>query len=284
DKETSPARKIEYDRERMKLLDPADLTNIGKLEEEIKQHEREITELEKKEKKKVALVAISQANQEGRSEDALRLANDFAKEFPDEPEAKDIVARIEAPLLVDQAIDILIQGRWKCDDCQRAKQMVDRAVQLSPDLLVAERMQGEIDSHLQRCVVTSVAGIILFVLLLAGLFVGLYFLLRPGKWALEVLAGPGKGQIFPLDHAEMVIGALGQPDGEADIVICDDKRRISRRHCSIRLGGRSFYLQDESANGTRVNGQPIGHESRWRLRKGDEIALADEAVLLFRPQ
>src|SRR5262245_823795 len=95
DKETSPARKIESDRERMKLLDPADLTNIGKLEEEIKQHEREITELEKKEKKKVALVAISQANQEGRSEDALRLANDFAKEFPDEPEAKDIVARIE---------------------------------------------------------------------------------------------------------------------------------------------------------------------------------------------
>src|SRR5262249_61246130 len=71
-------------------------------------------------------------------------------------------------------------------------------------------------------------------------------------------------------------------EGEADIVINDRKRLISRRHCLIWREKRDFYIIDESANGTFVNGQRVSKESGQLLRNKNEISLAGAATLIFQ--
>jgi predicted component of type VI protein secretion system len=96
---------------------------------------------------------------------------------------------------------------------------------------------------------------------------------------LKCVDGPCKGDTFSLDGPEILIGAV---QGEADIVINDRKRLISRRHCLIWREKRDFYIIDESANGTFVNGQPVSKESGQLLRNKNEISLAGAATLIFQ--
>ena len=96
---------------------------------------------------------------------------------------------------------------------------------------------------------------------------------------MKCVDGPRKGETFSLDEAEILIGAV---EGEADIVIDDHRRRISRKHCLIWRERRDFYIIDESANGTFVNGQPVSKESGQLLRNKNEISLAGAATLIFQ--
>jgi hypothetical protein len=119
-----------------------------------------------------------------------------------------------------------------------------------------------------------------FIGLLAAAAIGglLLVLLRRGG-ALEMIAGPQPGQVFPLKQETTSIGALA---GEVDWAISDPHRKISRRHCGILRSGRHFFVVDRSTNGTLLNGQPLRNGEPALLRRGDQIGLAGDVVIRFR--
>jgi FHA domain len=96
---------------------------------------------------------------------------------------------------------------------------------------------------------------------------------------LEMLEGPAPGDVFPLEKEKTSLGAVAS---EADIVIADAFRKISRRHCEISRNGKHYFLVDCSTNGTFVNDKLVPKGEPVLLKKGDRIALADEVVLRFR--
>ncbi len=55
---------------------------------------------------------------------------------------------------------------------------------------------------------------------------------------------------------------------------------MSRVHCTIRLDGKFFTLVDNnSSNGTHVNGTRLRANDPVQLRDGDEIVMGDMAKL-----
>jgi FHA domain-containing protein len=96
---------------------------------------------------------------------------------------------------------------------------------------------------------------------------------------LEMIEGPQPGEVFRLEKDSTSLGAL---TSEADIVITDPFRKISRRHCEISRSGRYYFLADFSTNGTSINGKPVPKGEPVLLRRGDLIALTDDVVLKFR--
>lgn len=88
-----------------------------------------------------------------------------------------------------------------------------------------------------------------------------------------VLAGQSVGRTFRIELQETGIGR----SEEAAIRLYDDG--VSRRHARIIRSGADVWLEDlESANGTRVNGEPI---VRHLLQDGDKIGLGGRTVLRF---
>jgi two-component system cell cycle response regulator len=89
---------------------------------------------------------------------------------------------------------------------------------------------------------------------------------------LIVLMGETVGKTFPLERPS-IIGR-----GEvAQVRLLDDG--ISRRHAMVvRVGGELCIEDLQSANGTRVNGEPI---TRHVLRDGDKIQLGERTILKF---
>ena len=81
-------------------------------------------------------------------------------------------------------------------------------------------------------------------------------------------------QRWPLDKDRLTIGR----SPECDIILPD--RVVSRRHaCIDRRDGGYFILDDDSKNGTFVNGQPVTEPHR--LTDGDEIQVALRFRLTF---
>jgi Inner membrane component of T3SS, cytoplasmic domain len=82
--------------------------------------------------------------------------------------------------------------------------------------------------------------------------------------ALAVIEGPGKGQVFRLSKARMVLGRSG-----ADIVLYDPE--VSRKHCAIELHGSTATLIDlGTTNGTFVSNKsiercPLENLSKFRI-------------------
>lgn len=75
-----------------------------------------------------------------------------------------------------------------------------------------------------------------------------------------------------LDKSEMVIGKKAE---FADKVITFNKM-ISRKHCRIVKRNNEFYIADEnSVNGTYVNGKRLAPKQLYPIKKGDTICLAN---------
>ncbi len=94
----------------------------------------------------------------------------------------------------------------------------------------------------------------------------------PRRPQLIVLSGESVGETFHLDRPA-IIGR-----GEvAQVRLHDDG--VSRRHAMVVRVGGELCLEDlQSANGTRVNGEPI---TRHVLRNGDTIQLGEKTTLKF---
>lgn len=313
DSEPDPAKKIDYDRSQKNLLNPStDAARIAMLDEEIARHQEEAQQLTGDTRRKQAVEGVSEALRDERYEDAEQAARLLVENYPDIPEAKDMLAQIRTRRLIDGATDALYTSdEPACDECEKAAELMAEALELSPDYEGAEFIKEDIDACLARCKTGRLPFIILSLLLLAGAGAGLYYLARTGSllprlagafkgsgksavsgggagrargWVLEGIDGACMGQVFPLEKSELVIGSKGPPEGVADIVVLDAQRKISRRHCTVMQNGKQFYLMDESTNGTFINGQPAARGTYVEFRAGDSISLADVAVLRLRPK
>jgi len=84
---------------------------------------------------------------------------------------------------------------------------------------------------------------------------------------LECIAGPDKGQAYPIEDGPLTIGA----DPLNDIVL--PEQGVSDFHAQLALAPEGTSLLDlKTADGTAVNGQPV---RRRALRDGDTIRIAD---------
>ena len=91
---------------------------------------------------------------------------------------------------------------------------------------------------------------------------------------LEIVDGPEKGKVFPLERDETVIGRLAY----CDVIL--PQKNISRQHARLVRSGSEHYLEDlDSTNGTFLNGKRV--RTRTKLRDHDLIRVYD-VTLLFR--
>jgi pSer/pThr/pTyr-binding forkhead associated (FHA) protein len=101
-------------------------------------------------------------------------------------------------------------------------------------------------------------------------------LAREGPY-LVVLAGPDKGQAFPL-WGEVI--TIGRASREATWEIRLTDRAVSRPHARLERGPDSVLLLDlESANGTLLNGAAL--EAPEQIKDGDVISVG-ETQLVYR--
>jgi len=92
---------------------------------------------------------------------------------------------------------------------------------------------------------------------------------------LEVIQGPNVGQrLFVLKP----ISVVGR-SSESDIQILEPS--VSRKHFRLRFERGQFWLENESAQGTYVNGQPV---AQWHPLKDGDYIQAGRVVLQFRTQ
>jgi len=90
---------------------------------------------------------------------------------------------------------------------------------------------------------------------------------------LEVVQGPNAGQrLFVLKP----ISVVGR-SSESDIQIFEPS--VSRKHFRLRFERGQFWLENESAQGTYVNGQPV---AQWHPLKDGDYIQAGRVVLQFR--
>jgi len=81
---------------------------------------------------------------------------------------------------------------------------------------------------------------------------------------LEIVDGPEKGKVFPLERDETVIGRLAY----CDVIL--PQKNISRQHARLVRSGSEHYLEDlDSTNGTFLNGKRV--RTRTKLRDHDLI-------------
>ena len=101
-----------------------------------------------------------------------------------------------------------------------------------------------------------------------------------GTASLTVLDGPPgvAGESYTLSKPVTVIG---RNPSRCDIVFYPNQESsMSRVHCSVRLDGKFYTLLDNnSSNGTHVNGTRIKPNDPVQLRDGDEIVMGDMAKL-----
>jgi hypothetical protein len=101
-----------------------------------------------------------------------------------------------------------------------------------------------------------------------------------GQGSLAVLEGPPgvAGEVYTLSKPVTVIG---RNPSRCDIVFYPNQESsMSRVHCSIRQDGKFFSLIDNnSSNGTAINGTRIKPNDPVQLRDGDEIVMGEMAKL-----
>ncbi|MBS2030887.1 MAG: FHA domain-containing protein [Deltaproteobacteria bacterium] len=82
-------------------------------------------------------------------------------------------------------------------------------------------------------------------------------------FTLTISEGKDRGREYTFDQAEVCIGRTA----ENDLVLTE--AGVSRRHVKIREDGGQFFVEDlGSANGTKVNGNPVTEDE---LRDGDSV-------------
>jgi FHA domain len=270
----NPARQIALDNLMIDFLDPTDLAGRARLQDEIKTHEQELDKIAQDAAKKALYDKINTAERNDQLEEALQIARKGSGQFP---ELQGMASKFEALVKINIAKEIFFAGQ--CEEAETAKESLAQARRIDSSNQLAPRLEKEINSWASRCSSPTYFWIAFAILAVAGALFALYFFFRPGQWELKCVDGPRKGEIFSLAGPEILIGAV---EGEADIVINDRKRLISRRHCLIWREKRDFYIIDESANGTFVNGRPVSKESGQLLRNKNEISLAGAATLIFQ--
>jgi hypothetical protein len=97
-------------------------------------------------------------------------------------------------------------------------------------------------------------------------------------WRIILINADTPDNVIPLEiHGDAVIGADPNTNDELDVDMSDWQGRrsgVSRRHVLLRPNGRRLFIMDlKSANGTDINGLPLGVGWAYALKDGDLISL-----------
>jgi hypothetical protein len=100
----------------------------------------------------------------------------------------------------------------------------------------------------------------------------------PFKAKLAVVRGGRKGQEFPLEEGNNLVGRWDPETGsfpEVDLDADDPEAKISRKHALIRIENGKITIEDiGSLNGTYVNRQPrLSPGSPAEIKSGDEVII-----------
>ncbi len=100
----------------------------------------------------------------------------------------------------------------------------------------------------------------------------------PFKAKLSVVRGGRKGQEFPLEEGNNLVGRWDPETGsfpEVDLDADDPEAKISRKHALIRIDAGKITIEDiGSLNGTYVNRQPrLSPGSPAEIKSGDEVII-----------
>jgi FHA domain-containing protein len=100
----------------------------------------------------------------------------------------------------------------------------------------------------------------------------------PFKAKLSVVRGGRKGQEFPLEDGNNLVGRWDPETGsfpEVDLDADDPEAKISRKHALIRIENGKITIEDiGSLNGTYVNRQPrLSPGSPAEIKSGDEVII-----------
>jgi hypothetical protein len=100
----------------------------------------------------------------------------------------------------------------------------------------------------------------------------------PFKAKLSVVRGGRKGQEFPLEDGNNLIGRWDPETGsfpEVDLDADDPEAKISRKHALIRIDAGKITIEDiGSLNGTYVNRQPrLSPGSPAEIKSGDAVSI-----------
>lgn len=295
DGEPDPAKRSDYDNDMIAMLDPtADKARIEQLEAEVEAHRNEAARVGGSAEQREAIERISEALRDDRLKDAENEAISLYKRFPDFPDARTMRDEIRTRRLVLEATRAMDTAA--CGDCERAAALVEAALKLAPEHEGARLIKEDVGACTERCRKRSVAIWAVSLFVLASLGGGLYFLalsknwLSPkaskasaaSGWVLEVVEGNETGRVFNVEKESVVVGSKGPPEGEADVVLTDAGRRVSRRHCTLLREGGRLYVRDESTNGTKVNGRDAVRGALTECRAGDSLTLGDAAVILLK--
>ncbi|GES52126.1 forkhead-associated protein [Rhizobium sp. NBRC 114257] len=90
---------------------------------------------------------------------------------------------------------------------------------------------------------------------------------------LQQTAGEGSSKGWFFERGKRTLGR--SPD--CDWQVSDPKRLISKIHCAIERDRAGFFVRDQSANGTRVDGATIFEGETARLTDKSKIAFGDVA-------
>jgi iron(II)-dependent oxidoreductase len=101
-------------------------------------------------------------------------------------------------------------------------------------------------------------------------------------YELEIIKGDRKGEIFPLDKKEFLIGRMSKKSPTArDLLFPLQDRTISREHARLSTEGREVYLVNESKKSITLLNE-IQVTDKEKLKHGDLIQIGEHIVLLFR--
>lgn len=95
---------------------------------------------------------------------------------------------------------------------------------------------------------------------------------RDPDYFIEIIEGPDKGRIFPLQENDLIIGRHGQ----CGLVLHDPE--VSRHHLKIAPEENGWWSDDlGSTNGSFVNGQRINHQ---KIAPGDRIQIGQSILVI----
>lgn len=285
DKEGDPKKRIDYLNSKIALWDPLkNPDEIRRLRDEIARENEQIKQYKDLDDKRKAIEEMAEAARQENFDEAARLVTIYEPRFQDDPQVAPKVKLVKTAVLVDQVVGILSRNEEGKYD--RAEQMINDALALSPSHTQATNLKAELLARRQAGRTKWIAILVFVAFLVAGIVFLLYRWKRQpvvegGEWLLEVIDGPADevGRVHQLADQETRIGSR---EGKSDIVISDERGFISGAHCLIAQAERGIYVKDLSRNGTRVNGKWLDAENVKWLRDGDQIALADAAVLQVR--
>jgi hypothetical protein len=166
-------------------------------------------------------------------------------------------------------------------DIDTAEFEIEKAKAVAPDDPEVQRMDILIQDRLSSRRRTTYILIGVGVLALIGLIAFIVIRMRRRDPYVEVISGPQKGKIIPIDNKLLKIGAVEEDGGDKnDLALPDVERMISRFHCEIHRRGRKLFLIDVgSANGTFLERKQVEPGKPCPLKRGSRVDLAGTCAL-----